>query len=167
MRCAECGGTMERTLDPIFEEFRGEEVTLRGIEHYACRECGEIVLDADALDEWSRKLDEAYREMHGLMRPDEIKSLRKSHGLTQREFEKVLGVSSPTVSRWETGKVCQTKSMDRFMRVLRNHPEEVSRLAMMEEIGAGSSVRATVVIDMPRSHPTRQAARLNTTIMEA
>lgn len=59
MRCAECGGAMERTLDPIVEEFRGEEVTLRGIEHHVCRECGEIVLDADVLDEWSSKQDEA------------------------------------------------------------------------------------------------------------
>jgi len=37
------------------------------------------------------------------MKPDEIKSIRESLGLTQREFAQKLGVAPLTISHWETG----------------------------------------------------------------
>ena len=143
MRCPECGGQMELSHAPITEEFRGEAITVRGVAHHECPECGEVAFDADSLDEWSTKIDDAYREMNGLLKPSEIREIRLSHDLSQKEFEAILGVSSPTVSRWETGKVCHTKSMDRLLRLLRKYPEEVRHLAVMEEIqpvGSGTRI---------------------------
>lgn len=37
------------------------------------------------------------------MTPAEIKALRQRLGLTQEEFARKLGVSFPTVNRWERG----------------------------------------------------------------
>lgn len=143
MRCAECGGRMERSLSPITEEFRGETVIVNDVEHYRCCDCGEIMLDADDLSEWSSKIDSAYRKMNNLLAPSEIADFRKSHKLSQKQFEMILGVSTPTVSRWETGKVCQTKPIDRLIRLLKKHPEELLHLAEMEEI---VSIKSTTKI---------------------
>lgn len=37
------------------------------------------------------------------MSPDEIRAWREAHGLSTTELARLLGVSQPTVSRWETG----------------------------------------------------------------
>lgn len=122
MRCAACGGTLSRTEAPIEESFRGETIWVYDVDHYECDSCGEIELDADALDSWSQKIDEAYRAKNGLLSPEEIKSIRTSLGLSQMEFEAVLGVGKISVSRWENGKVIQNKTVDKLMRTMRDHP---------------------------------------------
>ena len=35
--------------------------------------------------------------------PDELKKFRKKFHMTQNEFAKIIGVSKPTIERWETG----------------------------------------------------------------
>ena len=32
-----------------------------------------------------------------------LSEMRRNHGLTQREFAELLGISDKTVSKWETG----------------------------------------------------------------
>lgn len=32
-----------------------------------------------------------------------LSEMRRNHGLTQREFAELLGISNKTVSKWETG----------------------------------------------------------------
>ena len=39
MRCMECGKEMQFTTAPMTEIYRGEKITVKGIEHYVC-ECG-------------------------------------------------------------------------------------------------------------------------------
>ena len=39
MRCMECGKEMQFTTAPMTETYRGEKITVKGIEHYVC-ECG-------------------------------------------------------------------------------------------------------------------------------
>ena len=39
MRCMECGKEMQFTTAPMSESYRGEQITVKGIEHYIC-ECG-------------------------------------------------------------------------------------------------------------------------------
>lgn len=122
MKCIECGAEMIESKDSITENFRGEEVTVRGVEHYLCPECGEIEFDADALDDWSAKIDAAYRDAKGLLAPSEIRAIRKSYGLTQEQLEQVLGVGPISVTRWERGKVVQNKTVDTLIRIMRDYP---------------------------------------------
>lgn len=122
MFCAECGAPkMRRTDEPITDTFKGTEITVRGVAHWVCDSCGETVFSADDLKDYAEAENAAFREMHGLLSPSEIRAIREDHGLTQAQFEAVLGVKSPTVSRWETGAVVQTKPIDSLMRMFRNH----------------------------------------------
>lgn len=123
MLCMECGSEMRKCSDSVDAEYRGEKITVHGVEHYACDTCGEIVFDAEDGKKYDAEVIRRYATIHDLLSPEEIKAIRKSSGLTQRDFEKVIGVSSPSVSRWETGRVLQSKPLDLLMRAYRDAPE--------------------------------------------
>lgn len=128
MRCAECGSELRETSEPIIETYRGESITINGIRHMQCDRCGEYELSADEADRLSRMLADEYARRHGLLSPSEIRSLRKSLGMTQRQFEEAVGVTSPTCSRWENGTSQQSRTADRLMRVMRDVPGVVDHL---------------------------------------
>jgi DNA-binding transcriptional regulator YiaG len=69
------------------------------------------------------------RQEKGLLSPEEIKGIRKSLGLKQHDFETLIGVSSPTASRWETGAMLPSKTTDTLIRVLAEFPEVVEFLS--------------------------------------
>lgn len=123
MRCTECGSEMRFTSEPIREKYRGEELVITGIGRWVCDGCGNDLMEADEADRLGRKLADAYAARKGLLLPSEIRELRESLGMSQKDFEHLLGVSTPTVSRWETGAVQQSKPVDNLMRLIRDVPE--------------------------------------------
>jgi len=52
------------------------------------------------------------------MTPEEFRELLESAGLTIREAADLLGVSNPTVSRWQTGKTPIGNSSAKLIRAL-------------------------------------------------
>lgn len=93
---------MHISSNPITENFRGEEITLTGLTYHLCDHCGEVVFDAQEGEKYDVLLVEQYAKIAGLLTPREIKQIRKKYGVNQQELEKILGVSTPSVSRWET-----------------------------------------------------------------
>lgn len=136
MFCPECGNAMRKTSEPVKEEFRGEVFEIRGVEHGVCDNCGETSFDAAALDELYTKLDEEYRTRNGLLAPNEIKELRKSCGVTQVQFEKMIGVKTPTCSRWESGAVMQSPVANNLMWLMKDVPCAADALKRKAEIPA-------------------------------
>lgn len=131
MRCTECGSEMRFTSEPMKEIYRGEEFTIAGIERWTCDKCGNDVMRADEADRLGRELIDAYAVRKGLLTPREIRELRESLGMSQKDFENLIGVSSPTVSKWETGAVQQTKPADNLMKLIRDVPQ--ARRRMLEK----------------------------------
>lgn len=123
MRCLECGAEMRWTDEPITEEYRGENITVSGIGRYVCDQCGNDEMAAKDAERLARSLASEYAHARGLLSPDEIKEFRTSIGITQKEFERMVGVSSPTVSRWESGAMQQSKPVDNLIRAMRDHRE--------------------------------------------
>lgn len=111
---------MRATDSPMTESYRGETFEVKGIERYACDACGDDMMSGDMADRLARELAAAYAHAHGLLSPTEIREVRKSLSLRQSDFERMLGVSSPTCSRWETGSAQQSRTADRLMRVIRD-----------------------------------------------
>lgn len=136
MFCSECGNEMKETREAVKEEFKGQEFEIRGIRHYACDACGETSFDADALDELYTRLDEKYRELHGFLTPREIKELRKACGVTQAQFERMIGVKTPTCSRWESGAVMQSTVANNLMWLIKDVPCAADALKRKAEIPA-------------------------------
>lgn len=77
-----------------------------------------IILDDAAI--W-RITEETYRQL-GLLTPAEIRAGREKLGLNQQELQRLLGLGGNSLSRWESGRVYQSRSMDTFLRLVFNVP---------------------------------------------
>ncbi len=85
-------------------EIRGDAVVVQA-EIAICRNCGAEV-GVPELDE--RTLDrayDAYRQLHRIPGPEQIRSLRERWQLSQRGFARLLGWAQPTMSRYEMGSL--------------------------------------------------------------
>lgn len=123
MICTECGHEMRYTSEEMTETFRGMSIAVDGIERFVCDSCGNDVMSAEMATKLGKALNARYRELVGLLSPNAIKAVRKSIGMNQKEFETLLGVTSPTVSRWETGAMLQSKTADKLIRLIKDVPE--------------------------------------------
>ena len=121
MRCMECGKEMQFTTAPMTDIYRGEKITVKGIEHYVC-ECGNDEMTATEATKLAHALASQYAKAHELLSPSDIKDLRSDLGLTQHEFESLLGVSKPTASRWENGASQQSITANNLMKLIRDVP---------------------------------------------
>lgn len=122
MRCPECGAMMYETTEEVCETIRGVETRVSGILHWSCGKCGNAAYRPREADELAAAQLDQVSHAKGLLGPSEILDLRKRLGLTQAQFEKLLGVSSPTCSRWENGVMLQSGTADRLMRMYMRHP---------------------------------------------
>ncbi len=81
------------------------------------------------MDSAQRLASNAIREQEGLLRPEEIKSIRDRLSISQADFERLLGVGEKTVVRWERGTVFQNAATDNLMRVVSAFPQVAHFLA--------------------------------------
>ena len=98
-------------------------------EFYRCEHCGEEFYRFDMAEEHSRRTAAAIRAEDGLLQPDEVRLIRMRYGMSQAGLEKLIGSGEKTVVRWEKGSVAQNATADTLLRVLRDHPEVVEKLA--------------------------------------
>ncbi len=79
-------------------------------------ETGETYLDGRAVAE----LDRVKARHLGLLDPQEIRDLRRSLGLTQRELSALLQIGGKSWTRWETGRERPSRSLNVLLRALRD-----------------------------------------------
>ena len=83
-----------------------------------------VILDAAATE---RIGDETNRQL-GLLTPAEIRENRGRLGLNQQELQELLGLGGNSLSRWENGRVYQSRSMDTLLRLVFKSPEALTVL---------------------------------------
>lgn len=83
-----------------------------------CGECGEEFYTPEQADQRHWRAIEQARLDDNLLPPRAIRAIRDSLHLTQRQFEQLLGVGEKTCVRWEAGRVCQSVSTDRLIRLI-------------------------------------------------
>ena len=69
------------------------------------------------LDENLLRLRDAYRAKHNLLTSDEIVSIRKKYGLSQKELSDLFGWGGVTVARYETSHI-QDETYDSLLRMV-------------------------------------------------
>ena len=84
---------------------------------FKCDVCGEEFDDPQSSHDPLESAYHIYRQRHGLLTSEEIKSLRKRYGLTQTELCGLLGWGYATLSRYENGAL-QDETHDRALRMV-------------------------------------------------
>jgi len=122
-RCPKC---LKRAVQPnVLPEYQAKakhdgrlhEFTIPALQVARCQACGEVLFTNETDEQISRAL----RENLGLLQPEQIRALRAER--TQQDFADLLGTATETISRWETGVVIQSRSMDKFLRIFMTLPE--------------------------------------------
>jgi HTH-type transcriptional regulator/antitoxin MqsA len=128
MKCYLCESEVRLVTEPR-ELPEGGRTVLVDDTFYRCDHCGETFYDGNMAAESFRRAAAAIRREDGLLAPEEIRELRAMYGLTQAALERLMNSGEKTVVRWERGSVAQNATADTLLRVLRDHPEVVARLA--------------------------------------
>lgn len=89
--------------------------------YYYCPIDDEEFTPGGIMDHNLLKARDAYRRKKGLLSSDDIKEIRKSYDLTQKEFSNLLGWGDITVQRYET-KLIQDATYDNLMRMVAESP---------------------------------------------
>lgn len=127
-RCPVCGGEARLTREVRPITILGRSVQVED-EFYHCAACGEEVYRPGMMDAVMRRATAKIREEDGLLTPEQVRDVRRKYGLTQPEFERLLGVGANTVVRWERGTVPQGSAADSLLRLLDKFPENAKFLA--------------------------------------
>ena len=113
--CSTCGDFVFSSIQNTTETFnvRGFDITITSPARI-CENCGAIIFDAVLDDEKLKLVYRAYRELKGLLQPEEIRAIRERRNLTQEEFSEVLNFN---VARYENGSL-QSEEEDEKIRSL-------------------------------------------------
>ena len=118
--CVMCGKARATTswLRHTFKYGAGEsalELSAR-VPVRSCADC-----EFEWLDEVGERLKhEAVCRHFGVLPPEKIREIRKSHGMTRAEFSEITGLGEASLNRWENGINIQTHANDRYLRLLAN-----------------------------------------------
>ena len=117
-RCGKCreqavyGATVDYTTQ-MYHYDRVYTVKIDGLQMPKCKNCGQVMLDSDAMG----VLDDLLRRQANLLTPEQIRDHRLKSNLTQEALAAALGVSQATVAAWEAGDQIQTRSLDNLLRL--------------------------------------------------
>lgn len=119
---------------------RTYNVTIPDLAVPRCEKCGDMILDTPA----TMRVEQALRDLVGLLSPEQIRHNREALGLTQEQLAASLGIAAATISRWESGYQIQQRAMDRLLRLYFAHANVRQSLSDEAHLGA---LGATVVAE--------------------
>ncbi len=127
-RCVECGESdvREVTVD-LRIEHNGHFRTIPDRRMHCCS-CGTVSYRGDQIAEHELARAGAIREIDGLLSAEELRQIRTRYRLRQTDLEKMLSIGPKTWTRWERGKVPQSKAADTLIRLLATDPYVARRL---------------------------------------
>ena len=83
---------------------RGEPIEIEA-EVAICQKCVSKIFEEERDSRNLEKAYDQYRQIHKLLSPDEIRTIREKYGLSQRALSRMLGWGEITIHRYESGAV--------------------------------------------------------------
>ena len=146
--CAICDSEKTRRVRGDFPaKYNQTPVSVPNVEMYECADCGERFFTPEQARALSLAIKEQARNIAGLLSPEEIVAIRQKLELTQNDLEALFGLGSKVVTRWETGRVLQSRAADVALRLLAFDPRNLKKLredrSQTEMVGAGHAAGRT------------------------
>lgn len=130
MKCPVCGGAelIHDTRDMPYT-YKGETVTIPGVEGDFCPACGEVIFGQQAGDHYSEMIGLAQRQINAAaIDPAFIVAVRKKLKLTQAEAAAIFGGGINAFSRYEKGRVRPPLPLVQLFKILDRHPDLLSEV---------------------------------------
>lgn len=70
-----------------------------------CKRCRQVLFDPVLDNEKIKLAYRIYRDMKGMLQPEEIRDIREQHHLSQQEFTDILGFDGKKIERYENGSL--------------------------------------------------------------
>ena len=132
--CAVCNSEKVKKVRKEFSAaYNQTPISIPDAEMYECADCGERFFDPEQAKAVSLAVKRRARAGAGLLTPEEIVAIRLKLDLSQSELERLFGLGSKVVTRWETGRVVQSKAADVALRLLALDPENLKRLRLRRD----------------------------------
>ncbi len=142
--CANCGNeALEEITVPYIVEYCGKQKTIQD-RRTRCPACESLTYQGSQISDHEHAVAAAERELGGLLSADELRNIRLKYRLKQTEIEQMLCTGPKTWTRWERGKVTQSKATDQLIRVIAENPDVARKL--MEDAGI-TNAEATAIFD--------------------
>ena len=122
-RCLVCGtGKLKRETKTTSFEYKNNSFELEQPGAW-CSQCGEAVLNRSDIEFTRATIYDLKAKVDGFLTTKDIRRIRKSLGLTQREAGRIFGGGSEAFSRYEIGKTRPAQSTIHLLKLLDKHPE--------------------------------------------
>ncbi|HEY7153563.1 MAG TPA: type II toxin-antitoxin system MqsA family antitoxin [Gemmataceae bacterium] len=133
-RCPSCGHQplVAQRIRDEFEYGPDEQritIVAEAVPVLVCPACGEVLYGPEA----AAVRHQAICRALGLLSPAEIKALRERLGPDQEDFARLTGIGVATLSRWERGRLLQTRALDRYLRLLDALPQAARFLETLQK----------------------------------
>ena len=134
VKCPLCGkGVLKdevRDHETFFREgTHNIKLVVKDLRVKRCTECKEEFMPKEALE----RVQAEKHKRRGLLTMEQLKEIRLRLGYTQVEMAELLGVGKKTYLRWEKGLYLQNTSMDRYIRLIAENPENIKILKRINE----------------------------------
>jgi len=122
------GESLSRDVRPFTVSYAGRSrrVDLPG--WYPERKGGDSVHVGDDLEAADRALAELKAETQGVLKPDEVRTIRQRLKLSQRKAGEILGGGPRSFQKYESGEVLVSRPMTQLLRLLARDPKRLKEL---------------------------------------
>ncbi len=126
--CPMCGAkalVFKTRAAPV--EYKGERTSV-DVQAWWCNACNDGIMEGAALVAVERAFIELRAKAQETLLPEQVASVRKQLGISQREASEVLGGGRNAFQRYETGQVPVSEPMKNLLVLLGNDPRRLEEI---------------------------------------
>lgn len=131
--CPICNNALTKKTTDRTMQYKNKVITISMIGDY-CSECDESFHTQEEQKVITRNILLAKRKVDELLKPEEIKRIRKKVKLTQKKASEILGGGINAFSKYENATITQPKATDLLLRLL---DQEKVTLEDLEQLKSG------------------------------
>ncbi len=153
--CPSCGrGTVRTTVVRNYKtKLKGYPFVVDEALIGICDACEEHNFAPEERQRWTQLFSTTLAERHAYLRPEEIHALRRTLGLSQEEFARLIGATRPSVAAWERPErtVPPSRTADLLMKLVA-HAVQSNQVPVLDVL-LDEAKKWNVVLELRLPHP--------------